>query len=94
MYVKTWLPSNPQHQLIYSIIHISIALSNKNSTFPRRHLEYITYQTSLSVPLAATHHGWAIDNESGLKKTLWFLNYIILQQLVDILTQQVASPDN
>ena len=45
------------------------------------------------MPLAATHHGCAIDNESGLK-TLWFLDYIILQQLVDILTQQVSSPEN
>ena len=27
-------------------------------------------------------------------KTLWFLDYLILQQLVDILTQQVSSPDN
>ena len=68
MDVKTWLPSNPQQQLIYSIIHIVIALLNKNSTFPRRHLENITYQSSLCVPLAATHHGCAIDNESGLKK--------------------------
>ena len=42
MYVKTWLPSNPQQQLIYSIPHLVIALSNKNSTFPRRHLENIT----------------------------------------------------
>ena len=53
-----------------------------------------SHQSSLSVPLAATHHGWAIDNESGLKKTLWFLDYIILQELVNILTQQVSSPDN
>ena len=42
MYVKTWLPSNPQQQLIYSIIHLFIALSNKNSTFPRRHFKKIT----------------------------------------------------
>ena len=27
-------------------------------------------------------------------KTMWFLDYIILQQLLDILTQQVSSPDN
>ena len=28
------------------------------------------------------------------QKTLWFLDYIILQKLVDILTQQVSSPEN
>ena len=94
MYVKTWLPSNPQQQLMYSFIHLVIALSNKNSTFPRRHFWKRSHQSSLSVPLAATHHGCAIENESGLKKTLWFLDYIIQQQLVDILLQQVSSPDN
>ena len=46
------------------------------------------------MPLAATHHECAIQNESGLKKTLWFLDYIILQQLLDILTQQGSSPGN
>ena len=60
MYVKTWLPSNPQQQLIYSIIHLVIALSNKNRS----------HQSSLSVPLAATHHGCVIENESGLKNTV------------------------
>ena len=68
MYVKTWLPSNLQQQLIYSTIHLVIALSNKNSTFPRRHFWKRSHQSSLSVPLAATHHGCAIENESGLKK--------------------------
>ena len=29
-----------------------------------------SHQSSLSVPLPATHHGCAIDNESGLKKRL------------------------
>ena len=29
-----------------------------------------SHQFSLSVLLAATHHGWAIDNESGLKNTV------------------------
>ena len=93
MYVKTWLPSNPQQQLIYSIIHLVIAPSNKNNTFPRRRLEKITSIHVECVPLAATHHGSAIENESGLKKH-WFLDYIILQQLVDILEQQISSPDN
>ena len=68
MYVKTW-PSNPQQQLIYSIILFVIALSNTNSKFPRRHLKG-SHQSSLSVPFAATHHGWAIDNGSGLKITV------------------------
>ena len=42
MYMETWLPSNPQEQLIYSIIHLVIALSQQNSTFPRQYLEKIT----------------------------------------------------
>ena len=75
MYVKTWLPSNPQHQLIYSIIHLVIALSNKNSTFPNA-IWKRSNKSSLSVPLAAAHLGCTIENESGLKKTLWFLDYI------------------
>ena len=31
-----------------------------------------SHQSSLSVSLAATHHGCAIENESGLKKTVVF----------------------
>ena len=85
MYVKNWLPSNPRQQYIYSIIHLVIALSNKTVTFSRSH------QSSLSVPLAATHHGCAIENESGFKKTLWFLDYIILHQLMVILMHYYAS---
>ena len=70
MYVKTWLPSNPQQQLIYLIIHLVIALSNKNGTFPS--IWKRSHKSSLSVPLAATHHGCAIENESGLKKHCGF----------------------
>ena len=35
-----------------------------------------SHQSSLSVPLAATHHEWAIDNECGLKNTVvsWLHN--------------------
>ena len=45
------------------------------------------------MPLAATYHGCGIE---WIEKTLWFLDYryIIRQELVDILTQQVSSPDN
>ena len=69
MYVKSCLPSN-LNQLIYLIIHLVIALSNKNSTFPRRHLEKIISILFECVPIAATHHGCAIENESGLKNTV------------------------
>ena len=44
--------------------------------------------------LAATHHGCAIENKSGLKKHFLDWAYLFLEQLVDILTQQVSSPDN
>ena len=72
MYVETWLPSNPQQQLIYSIIHLVIALSNKNSTFPRRHLEKITLILFECAICCYTHHGCAIDKESGLKQKCGF----------------------
>ena len=36
------IPSNPHQQVIYSIIHLVIALSNRNSTFPIRHFKKIT----------------------------------------------------
>ena len=29
-----------------------------------------SHKSSLSVPLAATQYGWAIDNESGLKNSV------------------------
>ena len=70
MYVKSCLPSNLKQQLIYLIIHLVIALSNKNSTFPRRHLEKIISILFKCVPIAATHHGCAIENESELKNTV------------------------
>ena len=93
MYVKTWLPSNPQQQLIYSIIHLFIALANKNSTFPRRHFKKIT-----SIPFECATYCYTLWmghwQREWIKKTLWFLDYTILQHLVDILMQQVSSPDN
>ena len=68
MYVKTWLPSNPQQQLIYSTIHLVLTRTKMEqfqyAIWKRSH------QSSLSVLLAAPHHGWAIDNESGLEHTV------------------------
>ena len=51
MYVKTWLPSNSHQQLIYQLALFETKMPHFQDAFWKR-----SHQSSLSVPLAATHH--------------------------------------
>ena len=67
MYVKTWLPSNPQQQLIYSIIHLVRANIANFQYAIRKKIASILFE---SATCCTTDHGCAIENESRLQNTV------------------------